>query len=107
MEFIGLILSLLSTAIIYMLFPAIKLVLNHGQFEKQTARKIALWNSIILGGLFCILTPLLGGVWNAAPAILYYWINKALLTKKKTLDNLMMTISLIATKMTILTNSFC
>ncbi len=83
MDFGTLITSLLLTAFFYMAFPVIRLLLNHGQFERKTAKKIALWNSIIVGAIFCVLTPVLGGgAWNAAPAILYYWINKALLTKK-------------------------
>ena len=68
-----------------MAFPLLRLVLNRGKFEEKKAKKIALWNSIVLGSLFCILTSAVtdsSSAWNAAPAVLYYWINCALLTSK-------------------------
>lgn len=82
----GLILSLILTAVAYLAFPIIKLVINQGKFEKKRAHKIALWNSIVLGAFFCILTIDQGGVWNAAPAFLYYAINCAILTDKNLKD---------------------
>ena len=81
----NLFISLLLTAIIYMAFPLIRLVINHGKFEKKRAKKIAFWNSIIVGAFFCIVTIGTsdgGTTWNAAPAVLYYFINRALLTDK-------------------------
>ena len=79
--FIGIIL----TAISYMAIPLIALLINNGRFEEKHAKRIALWNSVILGVIFCIITINLSdtnATWNAAPAILYYGINCALLTKK-------------------------
>lgn len=78
----GLILSLILTAVAYLVFPIIKLIINQGKFERKRASKIALWNSVVLGAFFCILTIDQGGVWNAAPAFLYYAINCAILTDK-------------------------
>lgn len=80
------ILSFILTAVAYLAFPIIKLVINQGKFERKRAHKIALWNSIVLGLFFCILTIDQGGVWNAAPAFLYYAINCAILTDKSLKD---------------------
>ena len=82
--FASLLLSLVLTVIAYMAFPLIRLLINHGKFEKKRAKKIALWNSIVVGAFFCILTISgdSGSTWNAAPAFLYYWINSAILTDK-------------------------
>lgn len=80
------ILGLLMTAVVYIAFPLIKLGINGGRFPKENAHRIALWNSIVLGLFFCILTIEFseGNVtWNAAPAVLYYWINRAILTQKR------------------------
>ena len=82
--FASLFLSLILTIVAYMAFPLIRLLINHGRFEKKRAKKIALWNSIVVGAFFCILTVSgdSGSTWNAAPAFLYYWINCAVLTDK-------------------------
>jgi len=83
--FANLLVSLLLTAVSYMAFPLIRLAINHGKFEKKRAKRIALWNSIVVGAFFCIVTIGTsdgGTTWNAAPAVLYYFINKALLTDK-------------------------
>ena len=83
--FANLLVSLLLTAVVYMAFPLIRLAINHGKFEKKRAKKIALWNSIVVGAFFCIVTIGTsdgGTTWNAAPAVMYYFINRALLTDK-------------------------
>lgn len=83
--FANLLVSLLLTAVAYMAFPLIRLAVNHGKFEKKRAKKIALWNSIVVGAFFCIVTIGAsdgGTTWNAAPAVMYYFINRALLTDK-------------------------
>ena len=74
-------LGLLITAIAYMAFPLIRLSMNGGKFEQKQARKIALWNSIVVGAVFLVLTAAgdSGTAWNAAPAFLYYWIRVAIL----------------------------
>ena len=83
--FANLLVSVLLTAVVYMAFPLIRLAINHGKFEKKRAKKIALWNSIVVGAFFCIVTIGTsdgGTTWNAAPAVMYYFINRALLTDK-------------------------
>ena len=81
----NLLVSIVLTATVYMAFPLIRLAINHGKFEKKRANRIALWNSIIIGAFFCIVTTGLsngGTAWNASPAVLYYFINRAILTQR-------------------------
>lgn len=85
MFFIYLFLGVILTAIVYMAFPLIRLLINGKRFPKKRANKIALLNSIIVGAIFFIATAALSEsatTWNAAPAFMYYWINKAILTDK-------------------------
>lgn len=85
MDWPSVIISLILTAVAYMAFPLIKLLVNGGRFAKNRAHKIALWNSIVLGAIFCIATIAVsedGTIWNGAPAVLYYWINRSILTDK-------------------------
>ncbi len=89
MDFPTILLGILLTAIAYMAFPLVRLIVNKGKFSKKSANKIALWNSIIIGLVFCVATIMLyeGNIsWNAAPAVLYYWINVTLLTDKNAND---------------------
>lgn len=88
MNFGTLLLGLLVTAIAYMAVPMIMLYRNNGGFDKKKAKKIALWNSIILGVIFFSITISMGGgAWSAGPAVLYYGINSAILTSKKATPN--------------------
>lgn len=75
-------LALIRTAFTYMVFPLIRLLINQGRFEKKKARKIALWNSIIIGAFYFVLTALSESdrTWSIVPAMLYYGINCAILT---------------------------
>lgn len=82
MDFTTVVLGLLLTAVSYMVFPLIKLWVNGGRFVTERAHKIALWNSIVVGTIFCIATTAVsetGTIWNGAPAVLYYWINRSVL----------------------------
>lgn len=82
----GIVGGLIITAIAYMAVPMIMLASNGGKFPKKKANKIALWNSIIVGILFLIITISLEATagWTAAPAILYYCINFAIISEKIT-----------------------
>lgn len=85
MDFTSIILGLLLTAVIYLAFPLIKMLINDGKFQKESAHKIALWNSMVLGLIFCVIASASSNgnvTWNAAPAVLYYWINRTILTRK-------------------------
>lgn len=76
--------SLILTAFAYLAFPLFKLLINGRRFSKDRAKKIALWNSIVVGAFFCIITTSLESVsaWSASPALLYYWVNSVILTNK-------------------------
>jgi hypothetical protein len=76
-------LSFILTIFVYLLVPILSLGINGGKkFDEKKAKKIALWNSIIVGFIFCVLTINSGSAWSAAPALFYYFINKKLLTEK-------------------------
>ena len=84
------IVAVILTAVVYMFFPIVKIITNHGNlFERKRAKKIALWNSIVVGAIFCMVTSVFIGPWSAAPAFFYYWINSAILTERsnKTADD--------------------
>lgn len=76
--------ALIATAISYMAFPLIRLLINGGKFDKKSAKRIALWNSIVVGAVFYALftksNP--NGTWSCTTAFTYYWINKSILTEK-------------------------
>lgn len=85
MKFFSGVLGVALTAIVYMVFPLICIFINGGRFSDKKAHRISLWNSIVLGAIFCIITIEAYGAetaWNTAPAVLYYWINKTILTDK-------------------------
>ncbi len=87
-------LALLITLITYMIVPFILRLVN-GSYEKKEAKKIALWNSIIVGGIYFVLTIATNdnssvSTWNAGPAVLYYGVNIFVLTcggKKQKIKN--------------------
>lgn len=81
-------LSFILTIFVYLLVPILSLGINGGKkFDEKKAKKIALWNSIIVGFIFCVLTINSGSAWSAAPALFYYFINKKLLTEKDSSDS--------------------
>ena len=82
----GILGSLIITAIAYMAVPMIMMASNGGKFPKKKANKIALINSLVVGVLFLIITISLEATagWSAAPAILYYGINFAIISEKST-----------------------
>ena len=82
MDFTELFISFLITIIAYMAIPMILLLVNGKKFEQKKAKKIALWNSLILGFIFFVIASDNGIAWNAAPAMIYYWINSAILSQK-------------------------
>ena len=83
--FKDLLFAVLTTAFAYMAFPVTLILIKRKRFDVKTAKTIALFNSIILGLIFIIVTAEQsnGSVqWNSFPAVLYYWINQLVLTKK-------------------------
>lgn len=80
----GILGGLIITAIAYMAVPMIMLASNGGKFPKKKANKIALWNSVVVGIIFLIITISLEATagWTPLPAFLYYWINSAIIMEK-------------------------
>ena len=76
--------DLILTAIGYTAFPVIRRLLNRNAFERDRAKKIALWNSIAVCTIFfvIVITQQDDGTLRVAPAILYYWVNYFILTAK-------------------------
>ena len=72
------------TAICYMIVPFILVVILKKKYDSKSVKKMAFWNSLCVGILFLILTTALygSGYWSAAPAFLYYLINKSIWVKK-------------------------
>lgn len=72
---------LFLTILSYCTIPSI-MRYKHGKYDKKTANRIALINSIIVGLLFLIITSATteNSKWSAAPAFFYYFINVAILT---------------------------
>lgn len=80
----SLLFGLIRTAVTYTAFPLFRRWLNMGMFESDKAKKIALWNSIVVGTIYFVLTILSDSdrAWSPMPAIFYYWINYFILTEK-------------------------
>ena len=80
-----LLVGLLLTAICYMIYPFIRVCIMKKQYDKKQAKKMALWNSIIVGMIFCIALAITNynATWNAGPAVLYYLINQSIWVSKK------------------------
>lgn len=104
MDFSSIILGLILTAVVYMAFPLLRLLINRGRFHKKKARRIALWNSIVLGVFFFCLTIAVSGngtMWNAGPAFLYYAINSAILTDKNAEETQKKSVTQTSTKQSV------
>lgn len=80
-------LSLLLTIVVYLIYPLCFINIK-GKVDEQRGKKIALWNSIVCAGLCVFIGALIGAEPETsgamfAPAILYYYINKAILIAKE------------------------
>lgn len=75
-----LILDLILTIVFYLGYPFFRVVITKKKYTEKECKKMALWNSIIVGAFFMILTisQNQNATWNAGPAFLYYWINSSL-----------------------------
>ena len=84
-------LNLMITFCVHMIIPCIVLK-EQGKLPKKKATKIALINSIVCLVFFCILRACISGGNNIignsfAPATLYFFIVKAMLTEKNVTQN--------------------
>lgn len=86
----AIVLSLLLTIFVYLIFPIIYVKTN-GKVPAKQAKKIALLNSIVCAVLFVLLGFIIDGGassgTSAAPAVLYYFIAKKILTDKEKTEN--------------------
>ena len=80
-------LYLFLTVFVYLIFP-VTYLLGEGKVSPQSAKKIAIINSIVGATFFIFLRSATGldaiGAAGFAPAVLYYFIAKAILTDKTT-----------------------
>lgn len=79
----NLLVSLILTIACYMAYPFIRVKLMKKKYTEETCKKMAIWNSVIVGAIFMVLTIESGGVWSAIPAYIYYSINKTLWISKE------------------------
>lgn len=79
---LSIIVALSITIFSYMSIPIILLIINKKKFELEKAKKIALWNSIIVALIFIIINLSMDNKVNLVPPFIYYYINIALLSKK-------------------------
>lgn len=78
------IISLALTIICYMAYPFIRIKLMNAKYDEKSCKKMILWNSIIVALMFALLSYAIdesngtSSAINFAPAVLYYYINKAI-----------------------------
>lgn len=87
-NFMGIIVGIIITCISYMGYPFIRVKLMGVKYDSDACKKMAKWNSIIVGGIYLVLTAALqeNVTWSAAPAFLYYWINSSVWVNKQLKD---------------------
>ena len=84
LSYFYIIISLIITILSYMGYPFIMTMFFKKRYDEKTCAKMALWNSIIIGFIFCIISINNNGSWNPVPALFYYWINKKAWVYKNT-----------------------
>ena len=84
-----LIIGLALTFLCYEAYPFVRVVLMKKKYNEEEAKKMALWNSVVVGFIFLVLTVSTNenATWSAGPAFLYYWINRNLWVNKKGKSN--------------------
>lgn len=90
MDALSLVIDLILTIFVYLIYP-ISYRCANGKVSKSKGKKIALLNSIICAGLFCLVRAVITNgaivVTTFAPAVLYYFIAKLILIDKNKVDN--------------------
>ena len=87
---LSIIIGIFITLISYMIYPFIRVKIMKKEYDINSCKRMALWNSIIVAIIFSILTAIIDGSaasWSPAPAILYYYINRNLWVKKQKKQN--------------------
>ena len=82
---ISLLVGVALTAICYCGYPLVRIKLMKKKYNEKEAKKMILWNSIIVGFIFLILTVSMRKniVWSGGPMVFYYYVNKSIWLKKK------------------------
>lgn len=84
----NIVINLLLTIVAYMIYPFFRIIIMKHKYTEKELKKMILWNSIIVGGIFLILTSVANTMsgsstlWSAGPAFLYYCINSAIWVPK-------------------------
>ena len=80
-----LLVGLALTFLMYEAYPFFRVIIMGKKYNKEEAKKMALWNSIVLGSLSFIITASIdpSAKWTGGACILYYFINKSLWVSKK------------------------
>ena len=102
-SFSNLVLSLLVTALAYMIVPIVLRLTRNVAYNKKEANKISIINSVVIAIVFFVFREMSGDIENNAisvvPAFLYYGINLSLLQwnlKSRNYTYLFMILSLIS-----------
>ena len=78
------ILSIALTFISYTTIPLICLRVHGGKFDQKKAHIISLWNTIAVAVIFCVISVFYFKLnWTPATSVIYYLINKALLSERQ------------------------
>lgn len=85
LDMVDLLWSLVLTALLYLIIPIVIRIGHKSAFDGQMAFKIALINSIVIGLISAIVTINVGKKWTVYACVLYFFINKFILscTRKK------------------------
>lgn len=80
-----LLIGFILTVVCYEAYPFIKIKLIKKKYNEKEKNKMILWNSIVVGFIFFILTVSTSEniAWSAGPSLFYYYINKKIWLKKK------------------------
>ncbi len=84
LDALSIVIDLILTIFGYLIYPFVRIVIMKHKYTEKQVKNMILWNSIIVGLIFAIITYSLYGsntttnVINFAPALLYYYINCAL-----------------------------
>lgn len=77
-----LLIAFLTTVLIYTVVPVVIRICHKTALDKKKAFKIALTNSIIIGSISAIITINAGGKWVGYACVLYFFINRFILSYK-------------------------
>lgn len=85
---IKILIGLLLTIFFYEVYPFVRVIIMKKNYDEKQVKKMSLWNSIIVGLLFAIVSFIIdeNAPMNLAPAVLYYFVNKLVWVNKGNKD---------------------